>query len=178
MVLDIAFALAIVFAIFKGYTKGFILALFSFAGILIGLAAAMKLSSVVAAYLTDGSEQPSRWLPFLAFILIVIAVMLLVRLAAKLIQKGFEVAMLGWVNRIAGIALYALLYAVLLSILLYYLIKMGVVSDATAQSSITYPFLKDLGPHAIEFMGKALPFLKNTFSDLGDFFEKAGKPKS
>ena len=49
MIIDLMAAIAVVFAIIKGYSKGLIVALFSVAGFIVGLAAALKLSSLVAA---------------------------------------------------------------------------------------------------------------------------------
>ena len=50
MFIDTLFLLAMIAALFKGYTKGLVVAVFSFAAIIIGLAAALKLSSAVAVW--------------------------------------------------------------------------------------------------------------------------------
>ena len=46
--IDIIFAILIVIAIFKGYRKGFIIAIFSVLAFILGLAAALKLSATIA----------------------------------------------------------------------------------------------------------------------------------
>ena len=51
MIIDIAFAIVMILAIFKGFSKGFIVGIFSLLAFIIGLAAALKLSVVVANYL-------------------------------------------------------------------------------------------------------------------------------
>ena len=51
MIIDIAFILTMIIAIFKGLSKGFIIGIFSLLAFIIGLAAAIKLSAIVAAYL-------------------------------------------------------------------------------------------------------------------------------
>ena len=94
MVIDIIVLLLLVLAIFKGYTKGLVVAVFSFLAFIIGLAAALKLSTLVADYLGTATSISSRWLPFLAFTLVFIAVILLVRLGAKLIEGSLRLAML------------------------------------------------------------------------------------
>ncbi len=60
MIIDIAFALLMVLAIFKGLRKGLILGIFSLLAFLIGLAAALKLSAVVAVYLNDKAGALSK----------------------------------------------------------------------------------------------------------------------
>ena len=100
MIIDIVFLFIMILAIFKGLRKGFILGIFSLLAFIIGLAAALKLSAVVAAYLQKNVVTASRWLPVLSFLLVFIVVILLVGLGARLIKKTIDFAMLGWLDRI------------------------------------------------------------------------------
>ena len=120
MLIDLTFAILLVIAIVKGYQKGFIIAVFSIIAFIIGLAAALKFSAVVAAWLQNSISISAKWLPFIAFAIVFIAVVLLVRMGAKLIEKSFQVIMLGWLNRIGGIILYAALYIIILSIFIFF----------------------------------------------------------
>src|SRR6185312_12327550 len=72
--IDILFFIIILLAIIKGWRRGLLLALFSVICCLLGLAAAIKLSAVVASHLGVGLNSSSRWLPVIAFILVFIAV--------------------------------------------------------------------------------------------------------
>ena len=56
MMLDGIFLILLIIAIIKGYSRGLIVALFSFLAIIIGLVAAIKLSAVVAAYLENNAH--------------------------------------------------------------------------------------------------------------------------
>ena len=78
MLIDLAFGVLMVLAIFKGYQKGFVIAVFSLLAFIIGLAAALKLSTVVAAYLHDSTSISVRWLPLVAFLLVFLVVVILV----------------------------------------------------------------------------------------------------
>ena len=77
MLIDIVALVLLVIAIFKGISKGLIVALFSFLGFIIGLAAALKLSTAMAEYIGANVEVSQRWLPFIAFIVVFIIVVLL-----------------------------------------------------------------------------------------------------
>ena len=88
MIIDIGFLVVMIFAIFKGLRKGFILGIFSLLAFIIGLAAALKLSAVVAAYLQKDVVTASRWLPVFAFLLVFIVVILLVGIGAKDYKKN------------------------------------------------------------------------------------------
>ena len=157
-------------AIIKGYQKGLILAIFSIIAFIIGLATALKLSAVVAEYLKHSISVSSKWLPFIAFALIFFVVVILVRLGGKLIEKTFQALMLGWVNRIGGILLYAALYLIILSIFIFYAEKLRLLQPAAIQSSQTYYFIQPWGPVVMDNFGKLIPVFKDMFTELGDFF--------
>jgi membrane protein required for colicin V production len=171
MIIDIIFLLLMVFALIKGYRNGFVVAVFSFLGIIIGLAAAMKLSTVVAGWLKDSTSISAAWLPFLSFLLVMIGVMLLVRLGAKLIQSAMELVMLGWLNKLSGIVLYAALFITLYSVLLFYSIKLQWLKPQVLQSSEVYAFVQPWGPKAIGLFGAVIPWFKGMFEELSRFFE-------
>src|SRR5450432_2625915 len=103
MILDLLFAVIIVLAIIKGYQRGLIVGVFSLVAIIVGLAAAIKLSTVVAGYIGKAVKISDQWLPVISFAVVFLIVVLLVRLGANAVQKIAEAVMLGWVNRIGGI---------------------------------------------------------------------------
>ncbi len=170
MLIDFAFAALLILAIIKGYQKGLILAIFSIIAFIVGLAAALKLSTVVAAYLKDSISVSAKWLPFIAFALVFLIVVLLVRLGAKLVEKTFQAVLLGWVNRIGGILLYATLYMIILSIFIFYAEKLQLIQPATIESSATYKFIQPWGPKVMDNIGIIIPWFKDMFTELGDFF--------
>lgn len=161
-----------VLACIKGLRKGFIIALFSIAGFIAGLAAALKLSALVAEKLSSNLNASGKWLPALSFLLVFIAVVILVNLGARLIQKSFEMVMLGWVNRVGGLLLYALLYSILFSIFLFYATQLHFIKADTIAASQAYPYLQPLGPKVINSLGTVIPVFKDMFSNLENFFEK------
>lgn len=180
MIIDIVFLLLTAFAIFKGFNKGFIIAVFSFLAFLIGLAAAMKLSVVVAHRLTT-TEGFGKWWPAICFVLIFVIVALLVRLIAGLIHKTMKMATLGWLNIIGGVMLYFVIFMICYSIVLFYATKLFLLEPDTIAKSYAYPYLNKVGPKAIEILGNILPVFKGLFADLQEFFAKVGSqfmPKS
>lgn len=169
--IDIIFAILTVIAIFKGYRKGLIIAIFSIVAFIVGLAAALKLSATVAAYLQNSVSISGKWLPFLSFAIVFGLVAVLVSLGGKLIEKTFEMALLGWANRIGGILLFVILYTIIFSILLFYAEKIHLFEEATIQSSKVYPFVKPWGPKVMNAFGTILPIFKDMFTQLSNYFE-------
>ena len=169
MFIDVAYLILIAIAIFKGLRKGFIIAIFSVLGFIIGIAAALKLSSVVALKLSAHTGS-AKWLPPVSFLLVFLAAAFIINFLGKIIQKTFETVMLGWVNRLAGIALFALLYSIIYSVFLFYAAQLHFINVNTISHSDVYLNLQPLAPKIINFIGGVIPWFKDMFSQLEDFF--------
>lgn len=177
MLIDVIVSILLIMAIFKGLSKGLIVAVFSFLAFIIGIAAALKLSTAMAAYIGDNVAVSQRWLPFVAFIVVFIIVVLLVRLGAKLLQGAVQMVMLGWLNRVGGVLFYVLIYFFIFSIILFYATQLNFIKPATAQASVTYGFIQPFGPKVIELVGSVIPFFKNMFEELLHFFDAVADKK-
>lgn len=179
MFIDLVFVALLVLAIVKGYTRGLIIAVFSVFSLVAGVAAAVKLSALVASWFSSSIHTGVRWLPVLAFIIVFLVVVLLVRLGAKALEKTVEMAMLGWANRLAGILLYAMIYTVILSVALFYAEKVHLIAGETIAASKTYPYIRPWGPKVMDGIGKVVPFFSNMFHELEAFFARiSGKVSS
>lgn len=170
MIIDIILVVLLAIAVFKGYQRGLIVAVFSFVSLFIGLAAALKLSAWVAGYIGDAVKVSQQWLPVISFLVVFIGIILLVRWAANLLQKGVQLAMLGWVNRAGGILLYAALYILVYSIVLFYADQLDLVKAQTKENSVSYQYIQPLGPWLIDGFGRIIPIFKDMFIELQDFF--------
>jgi len=175
MIIDIIVAIILILAAIKGYRQGLIVALFSVIAFIIGLAAALKLSVLVAGYIGQAVKISDKWLPIISFALVFLIVVLLVRLGARFIQRTVEFAMLGWLNRLGGILLYAGLYILIFSILIFYADQLGFMKPETKNESVTYAYIQPWGPKLMEGLGKIIPVFKGMFSDLEDFFDGVSK---
>jgi membrane protein required for colicin V production len=170
MFLDIMVLALLVLALIKGLKQGLVVAALSFAAVFIGLAAALKLSTWVAGWLGNTVNIAASWLPFLAFIVIMVAVFLAVRILGAVLEQALELSMLGWVNKLGGFILYALLYITVFSVIIFYAEKMQFLKPEAAAASNTYPYIHFWGPYSVEAFGKIIPFFKDMFTDLTSFF--------
>jgi membrane protein required for colicin V production len=174
MSIDLVLVVILVMAAFKGFSRGLVMALFSFAALFVGLAAALKLSSTVANYFRDSEDIPSRWWPVLAFLGVFFLAALLVRMAGGLVEKTLDIASLGWVNKIGGFLVYATLYLLLYSVALFFLSQIDMVSPEMKAKSVSYPYIEPWGPWAISGLGRLVPAFRDVFTDLQDFFGRMG----
>lgn len=172
MILDILFALAMLLAVIKGWSKGFIVGIFSLVALILGAAAALKLSADSSLYLQTQLEQPSPLWPLVSFVIIFFVVAIIVRLIAGLLQKTVQLAMLGWLNRLAGIAFYVFAYAILFSLLLWLANQMTLVPESLKTESKVYAWIAPLGPRVIDYIADMIPWFKDIFHQLEAFFGK------
>ena len=172
MIIDIIFVILIVLALIQGYRRGLIVAVFSLISIIVGLAAAIKLSAVVANHLGHTVKVSDKWLPVISFAIVFIVVVFLIRLGAKAIQKLTEAMMLGWANRLGGIILYAVIYITIFSVLLFYANQVKIIKPETIKGSVTYSFIQPWGPKAIDGFASVIPFFKDMFTQLEGFFSR------
>lgn len=178
MWIDLLFLVVIIAAVIKGAVRGIVLALFSFVGWFIGLAAALKLSAVVARYLQEHTSIDAKWLPLLSFLLVFVLVVMLVQWAGKALEGVLNLTLLGWVNKLGGALLYVGMYTLIFSIILFYADKMHFIRAETLAASKVYGATSGLAPAIIEGIGALIPALKDVFHQLEEFFENSSKKLS
>lgn len=175
MLLDLIYAVILVLAILHGYRRGLVVGLFSLVAVIIGLAAAMKLSIVAGEYIGKAINISDKWLPVISFAVVFLVVVLLIRLGARAIEKTVEMVMLGWVNKIGGIIFYAAIYTIVFSVLLFYAEQMKLLQHETINKSVVYSFVQPWGPKAINGFGSIIPIFKDMFGELEQFFDGVAK---
>ena len=175
MILDLIYAIIIVLAVLQGYRRGLIVGLFSLIAIIIGLAAAMKLSAVVAGYIGKTVKVSDEWLPLISFAVVFLVVVLLIRWAARAIEKTIAIAMLDWVNKLGGVVFYIAIYTIVFSVLLFYTEKMKLIQPETIHKSVTYSYVQPWGPKIINGIGSVIPIFRDVFSELEKFFDRIAK---
>ncbi len=174
MIIDIAFVIVMALAIFKGLRKGLVLGIFSFLAFIIGIAAALKLSVVVANYL-QSSTGAGKWIPLISFMIVFIGVVFLVGLLGRVIKKTIRFAMLGWLDGVGGILLYVALYTIIFSVFLFFANKLFLLQPSTIQDSKLYSYIAPWGPRVMDNLGNIIPVFKDMFTELQDFFGNIAK---
>ncbi len=172
MFIDVVVLIVVVLALFKGFSKGLIMALFSTLALVIGLAAAVKFSAVAAPAIRSSLGIDGQFVPVISFLAIFIGVILVIKFAGKALEKTLETASIGFINRVSGSALYLLLYLAITSVLFYYIEKMGLINEDTIKTSVTWDWITPWGPAVLDGIGLLIPFFKNMFESLNGFFEE------
>jgi membrane protein required for colicin V production len=170
-VLDFIGLTIIIIFFIRGYMKGIVIALFSVLAVILGVICALKLSGWLGQWLLEKGWASSGWVSLISYAILFVAVLLLVRLVARAIETTLQLVMLGWINGIVGGLLYAFLAAIIWSSVLWLCNQMHLLSPETKAYSKTYSYVEPLAPWAFDKVGKLLPFAKDVFSDLQQFFD-------
>ncbi len=165
MIIDILLLILLVLAVYKGWTKGFIMAIFVFISYFAALALAFHFSGTVEGYIRSHSSSDSKWYSFLAFLLVMIAGIIAVRLVGKIIEKSAELMMLGLVNRFLGILVMAIIYITFFSVTLVYFDRFGLTLDGQSTDSKSLSYLMKYGQWLVSHFSEWMPALKNLFND-------------
>jgi len=173
--IDILFYIIILFAIIRGWKKGLILGLFSMVCGLIGLAAAVKLSALVATHLKSDLHFSNRWLPVIAFIMVFILVILIIRWTSLLLERLLRLVLLEWMNKLGGILLFLVLYLSIYSIILFYGTQTNIITKQAVDDSHMYSLIAPFGPAVIRFITGFIPYGQDMFVALEAFFGRIAK---
>ena len=146
--LDLILLICFVPGIIRGLSKGFLEQALSLAGIVLSVWAAFKFSTVVCSWLKPYLSLSETTLSVVAFALILVAGSLVVLLVAKLLTKVLEMSMLGWLDKILGLAFALVVNALLLGVFIILFdtlnLKFGFVKPEVLDASIVYTTLRDL----------------------------------
>jgi len=171
MWLDILTGTIFIIAILQGYRNGLIKAVISFFSLMIGLILAFQFAGWVANFLKEHTKIASHWLPFISFLVILVLVLIILKFISGVLQQTAEWLLLGWLNKVLGIALYGFIYFTMLSAVIYFLQVLGVIQVAEMKDSYTYTYLQKWWPYC---MGKAaiwIPSIKSSFTTFSNPFK-------
>lgn len=156
IVLVCCFLPALYFGIKNGFVKQAVAALVIYLGITLSL----KFSGKVSAWISGFITLPEFWLKLISFIIIFIVVAIVLNLISKLLEKVIKVTMLGWLNRLLGVAVAICIFGFIISVLVYLVDSANnliefIPKEKIAESKI-YPFL-------LNFAKTFFPHLKQLF---------------
>ena len=171
MWIDIVWVLLVVIGIWKGWSQGFIISLFTAIAWGAGILGALKLCTVASTLIQEELDFHSNCLPVISFGAIFLVIAFIIYLIGKSLEKLVEVASLGMVNKLAGVALRVTIYTLLFSIFIWLVNEAGLISPAIKVQSKTYSSLNMLSDYMINHFADYNPAIKSLFKDLQDFFE-------
>ncbi len=148
--LDIVILILIIIPTLIGLKTGIIKALFTVAGMIVGVVLAGRFSGSLGGALTFISDP--GWAKIAAFAIILIVVMIIAAVLAAVIKWAVSAVLLGWVNRLGGAILGFIMGFVFCGALLTMWVNFlgigGTVSDSAMANLLLggFPFILALLP--------------------------------
>ena len=162
--LDIILAIILLGGAYGGYKDGFILSLFSLIAIVLGLLGGFKLMDWAMVFLADQYNVDQKVLPYLAFALVFLIIVISVSLLGRLIKVAVNMSLLGQFDQITGALLGIIKMGFMLSIALWITdsLKINFPERWTAKSWL-HPVTAGFAPKIADWISDILPVFKDIF---------------
>ncbi|MBI2270247.1 MAG: CvpA family protein [Bacteroidetes bacterium] len=142
--LDILLLVPLLWGLYRGFVKGFIIQLAGIAAFILGVLGAMHFSSFVAEFTEKKFDWHFNHTQLIAFAITFLGIVILVFFLARLMESAVKMAALGIVNKIAGTIFGALKFILITGTLLYLLSvienRFKLIPDKTQQESVLYKY--------------------------------------
>ena len=168
MIFDILFVIFVGGGFWWGYQKGIIYSVFSLAAYFIGIIVALKFSYIAVKFLQTSLSLGPKALAVIAFILMFLLIVLLVRGVAWALEEILKSFSLNLVNQLIGGVIFSLISVYILCVMIWLLNRWNVFPDHQKMTSHVYPYIANLGPTIVEYSGKIVPMFKTAFHDLDE----------
>ena len=136
---DYILLLPVLYGLYRGFSKGFVLELASLLALVMGIYGAMHFSSFTFTYLSEFVELEARYLQLVSYGITFLVIVIAITLSAKILTLLIKMVALGFINRLMGAIFGALKAFLILSVLLlffdainhqYRLVKKTVLDDS------------------------------------------------
>jgi membrane protein required for colicin V production len=152
--IDIILVIILFLALVRGFTRGFLVEIFSLLAVVVGIFAAYYGSGWVTEKIITWRDWGANQVNLISFIFIFVLVVFLVNLIGKLITKFAELIMLGLLNRILGaflnLATTVLILSVLLNVLSWFSGIIAYEGPFNTSKSQLYNPIKKIVPEAYQ----------------------------
>jgi membrane protein required for colicin V production len=148
--IDIIILIPLLWFAYKGFTKGLIIELATLLALLAGIYIASHFSNYTADFLRDNLGMKSEYMNIISFSVTFLAVIVLVMIFGKSLEKVINLLMLSFINKIAG-ALFGLvkvafIISVFFMILGNFDAEEMLISQEHREGSLLYNPVKKIAP--------------------------------
>ena len=168
-ILDIIIGIPLIYAIYKGFTKGFIYEVATLLALILGVYGAIHFSDFTAEVIQDTFKYESQYMEYISFIVTFIAIVIGINLIGKIIDKVVEAVALGFVNRLLGVAFGLLKGIIILSVLVHLVNYMNdrfnFISEEKQKESFLYEPMTYISDSLFDFFDSDFSTTKEKFEN-------------
>ncbi|HKJ78723.1 MAG TPA: CvpA family protein [Prolixibacteraceae bacterium] len=154
--IDIVLGLLLIFSAINGFRKGLIVELASLAALVLGIWGAIEFSYITSDFLVENFDLQTKHLNIISFILTFVVIVILVHIIGRVVDKLVKAVMLGFINKLAGLAFGILRAALILSIILVVFDKIDeevqILSPESKSESRLYDPVRNFAPAIFPFI--------------------------
>ena len=164
--------IALLIGAYRGFRKGLLIEVVGIAALIIAVIGGFKLLHVGMAFLSTHFGNFSHLVPYIAFILIFVAILVLINLLGRTVKKALDLTLLGSLDNFAGALLGVLKWAIAISIFLWLTHTVGFhIPEETRHASLIYPLIEPLGPKTIQIISSFIPFTGDLIEAIRNLIE-------
>ena len=161
---DIAICVILVVGAWSGYKEGFLMELFSLLAVLLGILGGFKLMGWAMLYLEDKFEVDKDVLPYVAFGVVFVAIVIIVRLIGNMLKLSVDKSFLGRVDQAAGSVLGLVKTAFLLSVAIWIVDSLHInIPERWTEDSSLLPYVASFAPQVTAWVGEVFPVFNDVF---------------
>ncbi len=164
MIIDVVFAIVLLYGFYLGFSQGIINTLFAVLSIVIGLLAAFKLAPATSNFLETAFSSTNPLMFLGGFLITFIVTMFLIRTIARALEGLFRAARINFINQLVGGVVLSSVLILLLSMLIWFGDQARLIDQDTKNQSMTYIHLEKY-PALVR---EASTILKPTFKEFWD----------
>lgn len=150
-IIDIIIAVALIFAFYKGFTKGLFVEVASLVALVGGVFVAVHFSFFVADILSERVSWDENYISIASFAITFAGFVVAISMLGKALTKIADFAALGFVNKLFGGVFGLLKSALIMSVLLVFFTKANqtvrIVDQETLNNSTLYQPIKNIVPY-------------------------------
>lgn len=157
-ILDIIILVPMLFALYRGFKKGLIHMIASLLALILGIVGAIKLRPVFASLLDSVFSVAPEHINMIAFAVAFVVIVLVVHLAAFLVDRLIKAVALNFVNRVLGMAFGVLVTAFVISMILWPVNQVNaerqIIKPERIEGSLLYKPLSAFAPAVFPYLKK------------------------
>lgn len=148
--IDLIFAIPLVWFAYKGFSKGFIIEIAGLLALLGGIYIANHFSFYTSGFLQNNLNITNKYMSIISFVITFLLVIILVIFLGKMLEKIATAAQMGLINKLAGAVLgfikVIFIMSTLIMILTLFDIENLLIKEEYQQGSLLYKPVKKVAP--------------------------------
>ena len=162
--IDIVLIVFVAIGAFSGYRKGFLMELITLVGLILGILGGFKLMGHAMLMLDDRFNIDEKVLPYIAFAVVFVVIIVVVALIGKMIQTWLDKTLLGSADKVAGAVLGMLKMTFMVSVVIWILDALQIsVLDSMGEDSKLYALTASVAPILTSWIAEVIPAFRDIF---------------